>query len=107
MEIKHLREEKAVESLIELLKEGKYRKATVRLGELRGKPEDFLKLYKYLAWESPLSKVKIKLKPVKAKIQCLSCDWKGDPEILRSTIRCPRCKSDVKILSGDEFHVEL
>ncbi|MCD6495945.1 MAG: hydrogenase maturation nickel metallochaperone HypA [Candidatus Aenigmarchaeota archaeon] len=107
MEIKHLREEKAVDSLIELLKEGKYKKATVKLGELRGMPEDFLKLYEYLAWESPLSKVKIRVKPVKAKIQCLSCDWKGDPEILKNGVRCPRCKGDVKILRGNEFSVEL
>ena len=107
MEFKNLREEKAVDSFLETLKEGKYKKATLKLGELRGKPEEFRKLFDYLVEESSLKDIKLKIKPVKAKIDCLSCDWKGDPEIQRNNIRCPRCRSEVQILSGHEFHINV
>ena len=107
MEFRNLREEKAVYSLIELLKEGKYRKATLKLGELRGKPAEFMKLFDYLVEESSLKDIKLKIKPVKAKVSCLSCDWKGDPDIMPNGVRCPRCRSDVEILSGHEFLIDV
>ncbi len=107
MEFKNLREEKAVYSLIELLKEGGHRKATLKLGELRGKPDEFMKLFDYLVKESSLREVKLKIKPVRARVNCLSCDWKGDPEMANNSIRCPRCRSDVEILQGNEFHISL
>ncbi len=107
MEFRHIREEKAVDSLIRMLKEGKYRKAKIKLGELRGRPVEFMKLYKYLTEESRLRDVKLKIKPVRAKVGCLSCDWRGDPEIMRNGVRCPRCRSDVEILRGHEFEVQF
>lgn len=107
MEFKNLREEKAVYSFLETLKEGKYKKAALKLGELRGKPEEFRKLFDYLVEESSLKDIKLKIKPVKAKISCLSCDWKGDPEIKANDVQCPRCRSEVQILSGHEFHINV
>jgi Zn finger protein HypA/HybF involved in hydrogenase expression len=107
MELRDIREEKAVDSFLQTLKEGNYRKATLKLGELRGKPEEFRKLFNYLVKESSLKDVKLKIKPVRAKVKCVSCDWKGDPDIQRNGVRCPRCRSEVEILSGNEFHIDL
>ncbi|UCD03239.1 MAG: hydrogenase maturation nickel metallochaperone HypA [Candidatus Aenigmatarchaeota archaeon] len=107
MEFRDIREEKAVDSLLHTLKEGNYKKATLKLGELRGRPEEFMKLFEYITHESRLQDLKLKIKTVKARVRCLSCDWKGDPEIVRNGVRCPRCRSDVKVLRGHEFHFEL
>jgi Zn finger protein HypA/HybF involved in hydrogenase expression len=107
MEFRDIREEKAVDSLLETLREGNYKKATLKLGELRGNPEEFMKLFEYLTEKNRLKDVKINVKTVKAKVKCLSCDWNGDPEVERNGVRCPRCRSDVKILSGHEFRLEL
>jgi Zn finger protein HypA/HybF involved in hydrogenase expression len=103
----NLREENAVDSAIELIKSGNYKKAKIKLGELRGKPEDFKRLFEYLTKGSSLENVKLKIKGVPAKIECMSCDWKGDPDIQHNNVRCPRCLSDVKILSGHEFQVTV
>ncbi len=107
MEFKNIREENAVSTLIDMLKQGKYKKASVKLGELRGKPEEFTKLYNYLTEESRLKDVKLKIKGIKAKVKCMSCDWKGDPHIKPNHVQCPRCFSDVHILKGNEFQVHL
>ncbi len=107
MEFKDVREEKAVDSLIALLKEGNYRKATITLGELRGDPEEFMKLFSFLTEGSELGKTKLKIKAVRAKVDCLSCDWKGDPKIYRNHVECPRCRGDVKVLKGQEFVVHV
>ena len=107
MEFRDIREEKAVDSLLHTMKEGKHKKATLKLGELRGKPEEFMKLFEYLTKESRMRDIKLKIKTVKARVNCLSCDWKGDPEMQRNGVRCPRCRKDVEILSGHEFHFEV
>lgn len=105
MEFEKLREEKAVDTVIELLKEGNYKKAKVKLGELRGKPDDFMRLFGFITKNTRLEDVKLKIKHVPAKVQCTSCDWKGDPDIQPNEVRCPRCLSPVNILRGNELQV--
>ena len=105
MEFKNLTEEKAVENVIGMMKAGKHKKAKVKLGELWGRPDEFMKLFEFLTENTSLQGAKLKIKSVPARVDCLSCDWKGDPEIKDSGVRCPRCLSDVKILSGREFQV--
>jgi Zn finger protein HypA/HybF involved in hydrogenase expression len=107
MELKIIREEQPVDALIEALKSGKYRKAKVKLGELRGNPEKFMRLFDYLTKGTPLNDAKIKISPARARVKCRSCDWKGDPDVLPNDVRCPRCRSEVDILSGNEFHVSV
>lgn len=107
MEFENLREEKAVDTVIELLKSGDYKKAKVKLGELRGKPDDFKRLYGYLTKDSRLGDVKLKIKPVRAKVRCNACDWKGDPDIRQNGVRCPRCLSPVEILKGNELQISV
>jgi Zn finger protein HypA/HybF involved in hydrogenase expression len=107
MELKNIREEKAVDTLIAHLKEGGYRKAKIVLGELRGNPEEFRKLFDYLTEGSSLGKTKLNIKPVKARVRCLSCDWKGDPGIKDNHVECPRCRSEVEILSGHELKMQF
>ncbi len=103
MKFSKIRSEKAVDSFIEALKEGNYKKAKVTLGELRGTPKEFMEMYNYLTKNSPLNDVKIKISTVKAKIDCLSCDWKGDAHIKENHVECPRCRSDVNVLKGHEL----
>ncbi len=107
MEFKNMREENPVDAAIELLRSGKRRKASIKLGELRGKPQDFMRLFEYLTKGTRLEGTKLKIKSVPAKIECLSCDWKGDPDIKPNDVRCPRCLSEVRITQGDEFQVVL
>ena len=49
----------------------------------------------------------MKINPVKAKVSCNSCDWRGDPDVQPDHVRCPRCLSDVEVLSGNEFEVHF
>jgi hydrogenase nickel incorporation protein HypA/HybF len=107
MEFKNLREEQAVDAIIEQLKKGNFRKATIRLGELRGTPQEFMDLFKFLTKNSRLEDADLKIKSIPAKVKCLSCDWKGDPEIKKNEVRCPRCFRDVEILSGHELRIDL
>jgi len=108
MEFGRIREEKAVDTLIETLKKGNYKKANVVLGEILGHPEEFMKLYRYLVGESRLGRVKISIKSVPAKIECMKCDWKGDPNIRHDGPSCPRCLSDnVNVLRGNEFEIHV
>jgi len=100
-----LREENPVDAAIELLKSGNYKKAKIKLGELRGKPAEFMRLYKYLTKGTKLEDVELKIKWIPAKVECTSCDWRGDPDIQQNNVRCPRCLSEVKILRGNEFQV--
>lgn len=106
MELKYIREEYPVESIIEAMKEGNHKKAKVKLGQLRGNPDEFIKLFNYLTSRGKLDGAKLKIKSVRAKIDCLKCDWKGDPKILPNSVICPRCLSEnIKILKGHEFHM--
>jgi Zn finger protein HypA/HybF involved in hydrogenase expression len=105
MEFKNIREENPVDAAVELLKSGNFRKAGIKLGELRGNPEEFMRLFNYLTKGTQLEGAKLKIKAIPAKVECLSCDWKGDPEIKPNDVRCPRCLSEVKILCGNEFQV--
>ncbi len=107
MELGKVREEKAVDSLIQLLKEGSYRKAKIKLGQIKGDPAEFMKLFNFLTENTRLQETRISIETVKAKVSCNSCDWKGDPEILHDHVRCPRCRSDVDVLKGNEFEVHL
>jgi Zn finger protein HypA/HybF involved in hydrogenase expression len=107
MKFENLREEKAVDAVIELLKEGNYKKATVKLGELRGNPADFMRLFKFLTKDTGLEDAKLHIKQVPAKVKCTSCDWRGDPEIQPNNVRCPRCLSKAVILKGNELQVTV
>ena len=107
MKFSKIRSEKAVDSFIESLKEGNHKKANIRLGELRGTPKEFMELYSYLTKDSSLKDVEIKISTIKAKIDCLSCDWKGDAQIKENHVECPRCRSDVNVLSGHELHFDF
>lgn len=107
MEFKNIREEQVVDAVIELLKSGNYRKAKIKLGELRGNPKEFMKLFEYLTKNTGLEGAKLHIKGIPARVECLKCDWKGDPDIQPNHVRCPRCFSDVRILSGHEFQVTV
>jgi len=107
MELRNIREQEAVDALIELLKNGNYRKAKVNLGQLKGNPKKFMDLFSYLTENTSLEGVEISIKEVKAKVKCHKCDWKGDPELKGPDVRCPRCFSDVDILRGNEFQVHV
>lgn len=105
LEFKDIREENAVDTVIGLLKEGKHKKAKIKLGELRGNPEEFIKLFRFITKNTDLENAELKIKSVPARIDCLSCDWKGDPDIRKNDVKCPRCKSGVNVLSGGELQV--
>ncbi|MBN2330664.1 MAG: hydrogenase maturation nickel metallochaperone HypA [Candidatus Aenigmarchaeota archaeon] len=107
MEFKNLREENPVDETIAQLKSGNFRKASIKLGQLRGSPEEFMRLFNYLTKDTRLEGAKLKIKAVPAKIACLSCDWRGDPDIKPNDVRCPRCLSEVKILKGHEFQITV
>jgi Zn finger protein HypA/HybF involved in hydrogenase expression len=107
MELKNLREENPVDAAIEQLKSGNYRKAKIKLGQLRGNPEEFMRLFDYLTKGSRLEGANLKIKAVPAKVKCTSCDWKGDPDIKANDVRCPRCLSEVSILQGNEFQISV
>jgi Zn finger protein HypA/HybF involved in hydrogenase expression len=108
MDMRKIKEEKAVDSLIALLKEGNYRKARVTLGEIRGSPEEFLKLFSYLTEGSSVGKTRVSVTSVRAKVYCGNCDWKGDAAVLADRVRCPRCRhGDVVVLSGNEMVVHV
>ena len=107
MELKNLREENPVDAAIEQLKAGNFRKAKIKLGQLRGSPQEFMRLFDYLTKDTKLEGAKLKIKAIPAKIECLSCDWKGDPDIKPNDVRCPRCLSEVKILRGDELQITV
>ena len=108
MDLRKIREEKAVDSLIALLKEGNYRKARVTLGEIRGNPKEFLKLFSYLTEGSRIGKTKVSIKPVRAKVTCNNCAWSGDGEVLQDRVRCPRCRNaEVEVLQGNEMVVHV
>jgi len=108
MDLRKIREEKAVDSLISLLKEGNYRKARITLGEMRGDPKEFMKLYNYLTEGSRFEKTMIKIKPIRAKVFCDNCRWRGDGKVLEDHVRCPRCRNeDVQVLQGNEMVVHV
>ena len=108
MDLRKIREEKAVDSLIALLKEGNYGKARVTLGEMRGDPKEFMKLFNYLTEGSRFEKTRVSIKTVRAKIVCDNCSWKGDGKVLEDRVRCPRCKNeDVEVLQGNEMVVHV
>jgi Zn finger protein HypA/HybF involved in hydrogenase expression len=108
MELRKIREEKAVDSLIALLKEGNYRKATVTLGEIRGNPKKFMELFSYLTEGSRLGKTKLSIKPVRAKVSCSNCSWKGDGDVTEDRVKCPRCRNvEVEVLQGNEMVVHV
>jgi Zn finger protein HypA/HybF involved in hydrogenase expression len=107
MEFKMRREENPVDALIELLKSGNYRKAKIKLGQLRGRPEDFRNMFEYLTKDTKLEGTRLKIQPVRAKVECNFCDWIGDPEIQPNDIKCPRCRRAVKVLRGDELQIHV
>jgi len=107
MKFPKIREENAVDSLVDMLKQGEYKKATVTLGQLRGNPDEFLKLFKYVTRNTRLEQTALKINPVRARVDCMKCDWKGDPEIKYNGVACPKCRGPVKVLRGREFRVHV
>jgi Zn finger protein HypA/HybF involved in hydrogenase expression len=107
MEFRNIREEKTVCTFIDMLRKGNHKKATVKLGQLKGSPEAFMNFFNYLTQGSDLQNARIKIKPIRARVRCLSCDWKGDPQIKTDGVECPRCRSDVEVLNGHEFQVQF
>ena len=107
MEFRKIREENAVDAVIEKLKAGNYRKAKVKLGEIIGNPVEFMKLFEYLTKGTGLEGTKLKIKAVPSKVDCFYCDWKGRAELHESGARCPRCSRDVMILQGNELEIHL
>jgi Zn finger protein HypA/HybF involved in hydrogenase expression len=108
MDLRKIREEKAVDSLLALLREGNYKSARVTLGEMRGDPAEFMKLFNYLTEGSRFEKTKISIKSVRAKVLCDNCNWKGDAKVLEDHVRCPRCRHEgVQVLQGNEMEVHV
>ena len=107
MEFKRIREEKAVDTLISLLSQGDYKKASVKLGEQMGEPQEFMKLFGYLTKGSRLEGVKVRIDTVPLKAECDYCDWTGKPELPGKGPQCPRCKRDARLLQGNELQITL
>jgi Zn finger protein HypA/HybF involved in hydrogenase expression len=107
MKFLNIREENPVDSLVELLKQGDYKKASITLGQLRGNPDEFLKLFKYVTRNTRLEQTVLDINPVKAKVDCPQCGWRGDPDIKPNGVSCPKCRGPVRILKGHEFRVHV
>ena len=107
MEFSNMREENPVDAVIAVLKSGNYRKAKIKLGQLRGNPKEFMKLFNYLTKDTRLEGADIRIKAVRAKVRCNNCDWRGDPDIQPNRVRCPRCFAPAEILKGREFQIHV
>ena len=107
LERRIIREEHAVDDVISALRSSGKMKASVKLGQLRGSPPEFLNLFKYLTKNTALEGAKLRVRPVRAKVSCTKCDWRGDPDIQPHAVRCPRCLKDVDILKGHELEIKV
>jgi len=80
---------------------------TVALGEIAElEPHEIEKHWKMLSKDTPLEHAQFRIRFITAEAQCMACFKKYHP--MNGTIHCPHCGSfGAKILSGEEFHVEL
>ncbi len=108
MEFRHIREEHAVDHVIEVLKESSARKAKVRLGELRGSPGAFGELFAYLTKGSRLEGANVEVESIPAIIECMYCDFRGAPDLDAADLACPKCQGkDIIVRQGSEMEVRV
>jgi Zn finger protein HypA/HybF involved in hydrogenase expression len=77
------------------------------LGELHALSEEELRSqWHELVKDGPLEKTKLNIRIVRAEQQCMVCFLVYHPN--EKETACPQCKSvGAKILSGEEFYLEL
>lgn len=75
-------------------------------GELILSEEQARAQWRELTEQSPLSNIALDVRIVRAEQQCMVCFLKYHPSDKETA--CPQCKSvGAKILSGEEFYLEL
>ena len=62
-----------------------------------------MEMFTYLTKGTSLEDVSLKISTVRAKVDCLSCDWRGDGQVEYDHVKCPRCRGDVRVLRGQEL----
>ncbi len=108
MEFMHIREEHAVDHVIEVMKGSRTRKARVKLGELRGNPGAFNELFSYLTKGTPLEGAQVRIESVPAVIECMLCDFRGPPDLEAADLACPKCQGkDIVVRQGSEMEIRV
>ena len=97
-----------IKSIIEKLMENIPQNGPVQLavGELHNTNEELIRRqWNELTTNTPLAKIELRIRIVRAEQQCMTCFSKYHPT--QNETVCPYCGGmGAKVLSGEEFHLE-
>jgi Zn finger protein HypA/HybF involved in hydrogenase expression len=78
----------------------------IAIGELLLEENELRRQWKALVSQTPLAETRLSIRVIPAEQQCMTCFLKYHPQ--HKETACPQCGSvGAKILSGEEFYLEL